>query len=204
MATGLEIKQQRSFRPLKWLLRLLFLALIVAVGYYALIWYNTGELPFKLPIAAAGPSVDETPVTTSQRQAYRVSADQPRFVTISELGIKNARVAPIKLDQNKQLDTPKFLDDAGWYDKSAQPGQDYGAIVLTGHSEGKTRDGVFARLSSLKAGDEIKIERGDGKVFKYGVYDVHEMRTLEALKSGIPQAMQPGDDTKEGLSIMAE
>ena len=204
MATGLEIKQTRSFRPLKWLLRLLLLGLIIAAGYYALMWYSTGQLPIDLPIAAADPSVNETPISTLQRQDYHVDSSAPRLLTIAKLGLKDVRITPIELDKNRQLTMPKYLDDAGWFAKSAQPGQGYGAVVLDGHSKGTARTGIFTHLSSLKKGDVIDLERGDGKKLSYTVYDIHEMPTLEALKSGIPQAMYPVDDTKEGLSIIAE
>ena len=203
MATGLEIKQKRSFRPLKWVLRLIVLVLIITIGYYGLMWYQTGKLPVDLPIAAANPGVNETPVTTEQRRSYAVTSEQPRTLTISKLGIKNARISPIELNKNRQFDLPKYLDDAGWYKKSATPGQDFGAIVLDGHSKGPTRDGVFARLEALKSKDTISIERGDGKAFTYEVYDIHEMPTVDALRGGIAQAMYPVDDTKEGLSIIA-
>ncbi|AHB42612.1 hypothetical protein RAAC3_TM7C00001G0772 [Candidatus Saccharibacteria bacterium RAAC3_TM7_1] len=202
MATGLEIKQTRSFSPVRWILRLIFLALIILIGYYGLRWYNTGELPFNLPIASADPSVNETPVSQEQRKNYTVKADEPRYFSIPKLGIENARITPIKLDSHRQFEQPKYLDDVGWYSESAQPGQDYGAVVLNGHSRGKARNGVLARLTDLKTGDVIKLERGDGKRFTYTVYDVHEMPTLNALKTGIPQAMYPVDDTKEGLSVI--
>lgn len=204
MATGLEIKQTRSFRPLKWLLRLLLLGLIIAAGYYALMWYSTGQLPIDLPIAAADPSVNETPISTLQRQDYHVDSSAPRLLTIAKLGLKDARITPIELDKNRQLTMPKYLDDAGWYEESAQPGQDFGAVVIDGHSKGKSRGGIFAQLTSLKAGDTIVLERGDSKKFTYSVYDVRTMSTIEALKSGIPQAMYSVNDTKEGLSIIAE
>jgi len=100
------------------------------------------------------------------------------------------------------LDVPKTLDDTGWYTKSATPGSGVGAVVIDGHNGGISRNGIFAGLDKLKKGDQISIERGDGKRFTYEVYDVRDMPLEWVNKAGMKEMMYSVEPDKEGLSLI--
>jgi sortase (surface protein transpeptidase) len=178
--------------------------MVAAYAYFGIRWYNTGDLsPLPLPVSAADTSVDETPVSAKQVQDYVVSPEAPRYLEIQKLGITQSRVTKVGLTANHMLDVPRNLADTGWYAKSATPGSGVGAVLIDGHSTGVSRSGVFAKLSSLQKGDQVTIERGDGKSFTYEVYDVRDMTLDQVNKTGMKEMMYSVDPSKEGLSLIS-
>jgi hypothetical protein len=136
---------------------LLWLSLFTSLalsGWLTYRYFTTGELPSALSVRAlqADPSVDETPVTKQQIDQHTVAADEPRYVSIPSLGVSNTRVFSVGVTENNQLGTPKNISDTAWYNKSAKPGQGFGAILIDGHNGGITRNGVFAELGKLQFG----------------------------------------------------
>ena len=200
---GLEIEQKREFHPWKWFFALVFVAVLVASGWFAYRWYTTGEeFPLPIPIASANPSVDESDIPKAEIDNYTVPATHPRYIDIPKLGISNVRVTKVGVTTNNLLDVPKNINDTAWYEKSVTPGQGYGAVLINGHNGGITKDGVFAKLSTLKPGDEITIERGDGKKFTYSVVENESITLQEVNSTGMKKLIRPADDEKEGLSLI--
>ncbi|MBR0460603.1 class F sortase [Candidatus Saccharibacteria bacterium] len=117
----------------------------------------------------ANDNVDETEVTEDDLSKYTVAPDRPRFLIIDKLGIK-ARVIEVGINNEGELATPRSIFDVGWYGLSAKPGQ-AGTMLMDGHNGGPTKVGVFKYTPSLKEGDIITVERGDGAIFKYSVTD---------------------------------
>lgn len=110
------------------------------------------------------PSEDYPPVNI---ETYTVAADMPRFLNIKNLNI-HARVRRLGVGTNNALKAPSNIFDVGWYEGSAKPGEN-GTVVINGHVSGATKRGVFNSISSLKLGDKISVERGDGKSITYSV-----------------------------------
>lgn len=50
--------------------------------------------------------VSEEEVTEQQRREHTVAADEPRYLSIAKLGIKNARVLQMGINKSGELDTP--------------------------------------------------------------------------------------------------
>lgn len=201
---GLEIKHKRSFHwfsILVWLILGVALASAVWFGYR---YFTTGELPPVVSVSAlqADPNVDEKEVTKQQVIEHTVAADEPRYVSIPSLGVGSTRVFGGGVDKNNQLEAPKNISDAVWYNKSMKPGAGYGAVLLDGHNGGITRDGVFAKLGTLKTGAEIVVERGDGKKFTYRVVENQSMPLDEVNKTGMKMMTQSAEEDKEGLNII--
>ncbi len=121
----------------------------------------------------------------------------PRYISINRLGIKNHRVMELGLKTGGQLDAPYNIYDAGWYKSSSKPGQP-GAVLIDGHS-GTSDQAIFAKLKELVGGDVIKIERGDGKVFKYEVVQT-EVRHKD--KVDMARLMVPFVVGTNGLNII--
>ena len=203
--SGLQIQHQRNYHVLRWALALTLFAALAGYAYFGIRWYNTGELsPLPLPVAATDTSIDERDVSESAIQDYRVKSDEPRYIEIPKIGLGTSRIERIGLTDRQMLDVPKHISDAGWYAKSAKPGSGVGAVLMNGHVEGSSTDGVFARLASLLPGDQVTVERGDGKRFVYEIVDVREKSVEWVNRSGMKEMMFSVDPSKEGLSLIAD
>ncbi len=202
---GLEIQTKHEFHIWRWLFTALLILGLAVCGWYAYRWYTTGEEPpLPIPVAAlAEPRVDESEVSAQDRTAYTVPADHPRYVSIPALGIEDSRVRAVGVNEFGNLSTPYNIHDTAWYDKSATPGMGYGAVMIDGHNGGYSKDGVFAKIATLKNGDKIVVERGDGKKFTYAVTSNRTVTLEEANTSGMKELLQSSDPDKEGLSLIS-
>ncbi|MGW2044263.1 class F sortase [Streptomyces sp. NPDC001858] len=119
-------------------------------------------------IAAVGrpPDAELPPAAEPLGQAL------PQRIDIPELGVQ-APVVARGLDTEGAVDPPPF-DQAGvvgWYADGAQPGAK-GTALLVGHVDTETRPAVFYKLSTLEAGETVRVVRDDGKVAEFTVDDV--------------------------------
>jgi len=201
---GLEIKRKRTFKPVRTFFWLLVVVLLAAAGWFSYQYFMKGELPpvVEAVVPAGDPDVDETPVTKKQKTEHTVPADQPRYISIDKIGVGQTRVFKVGVDANNLLQSPANIDDAAWYEKSALPGQGYGAVLIDAHNGGISRNGVFARLHELRPGDDISLERGDGKKFTYSVVENESMPLEEVNKTGMAKMMKSADEMKEGLNLI--
>lgn len=140
------------------------------------------------------PSEDNPPVDIS---GYTVADSRPRYLIINVLGVK-ARVRRVGVDNNNIIKGPSNIYDVGWYENSAQPGNG-GTTLIDGHVAGQTNRGVFFGLNTLKKGDKIEVERGDGKRISYTVASTEQadFDTLNMKK--VLNSVAPG---KPGLNLM--
>ena len=205
MSSGLTIQQKKDRKFGSWIALVVCVLLLVACGWFGYRWYVEGEQPPLIPVPAsamADPTIDESPVSGVEIDDHKVAPTQPRYISIPAIGVEKTRVIGVGLTKDKQLDTPKNINDTAWYTASGLPGSGYGAVVIDGHNGGVTKDGIFAKLSQLKVDDEIMIERGDGKKITYKVAENETMSLKEANESGMKNMMLPIDPTKEGLSLI--
>lgn len=204
MSTGLKIIPQKERKVWRWVFAFAIVILLLASAWYTYSWYTKGTpLPIPIPIAKADPTVEETDVSESMLEAHAVANNEPRFITIPSLDITTkARVFSVGVNQQNMIALPRNLHDAGWYKKSMTPGTGYGAVLITGHSIGMSKDGVFKDISTLKTGDEINVERGDGKELTYKVVENAIVDLAEANRSGMKTMMESATPGKEGLNLM--
>jgi LPXTG-site transpeptidase (sortase) family protein len=132
------------------------------------------------------PSEKEPPLNIND---YVVADDLPRFLNIEKLGVK-ARVRRLGIGTNNVIKSPSNIFDVGWYEGSAKPGEN-GTVVVDGHASGATKHGVFYSLSSLKSGDKLSLERGDGKIYAYTIvalqtYDNDKVDMDKVMKTSVP------------------
>jgi LPXTG-site transpeptidase (sortase) family protein len=144
--------------------------------------------------------LDETEITDEQKAEYTVPADQPRYIYIDKLGVNKARVLPMGVNSKGQMLAPHSIYDVAWYNKSAKPGKGK-TTILNGHSGVGSSKGVFSKLRTLSAGDEIRIEMGDGTIYTYRVYDNFAVRLDEANKKMSMLQTSPVAGT-ESISII--
>lgn len=202
---GLYLERKSNHSILKWIASIVVVGIITVAAWFMYQWFVTGEKPPLIPLPAsalADTSIDETPVTQQMIDDYTVPDSHPRYISIPALGVDKARVQSVGLTKNNLLDTPKNISDTAWYEKSALPGQGYGQVVINGHNGGVSRDGVFANLGKLADGDEITIERGDGKKTTYKVVENKIESLQEANTTGMKRLMMPYDTSKEGLGLI--
>ncbi|MDB5167717.1 MAG: Sortase family enzyme [Candidatus Saccharibacteria bacterium] len=198
---ALDIEYVRERHPGRWIVLAIVIIILGLAGWYGYKWYTTGDLPFPLAIVSADSRVDESTVTSNQVKTYTVSAAHPRYITIPSLNLGNTRVFPVGLDSNNVLQSPSNINDAGWYSKSSTPGSG-GVILIDGHNMGTTKDGAFAKLGTLKKGDKIVLERGDGRTFTYSVVDNQSMSIDEVNATGMTLMGKTAVPGKEALNLM--
>ena len=121
----------------------------------------------------------EVEPTEEEVREYIVAPDRPRYLTIEALRIYNARIIPMGVGAYGELDTPNNIFDVGWYESSGKPGEGR-TMLIDGHNGGPHVHGVFKDLPSLKYGDIIKVERGDGLLYRYSVVENNEILLEEA------------------------
>ena len=204
MSGGLYIKQQRQIRYGVLLFWLIFFGLCAATMWYGWRYYSEGELPpVPVPLATARADVDESPVEPTQKSEHRAQPNHPRLMTISSMGIDNARVFPVGITGNNEVATPVNIFDIGWYDQSGLPGVDNQTVLLDGHNGGPTKDGVFKRLPGLQTGSLIMIERGDGQKLNYIVEEVKNISLDDMNNGGMQEALNPVKSGTQGLTLIS-
>ena len=100
-----------------------------------------------------------------------------------------------------ELDTPRNIFDVGWYEGSGKPGKG-GTMVIDGHNGGPHVHGVFKDLPDLAEGDIIKVERGDGAVYKYKVVENVTVPLAESDKYMVTAAKSPVTG-KESVTLVS-
>lgn len=206
MATGLEIKYKRSFGSLKSAVAILGMGVVALSVFYSYRWYTTGEqppIPIPAAMALANPSVSESPIPIEKINEYTVAAMNPRYISIPDLNITKTRVMTVGITETGQLDMPKNINDVAWYNKSVTPGQGSGAVLISGHSTGYSKEGVFVKLDTLPLGSKIILERGDGKMFTYEVVENKSLTLAEVNKVGMKDMMFSAQSDKEGLNLIS-
>lgn len=144
------------------------------------------------------PDTDESKPSQKDMASYSVAPDKPRYLRIAKLDVF-ARVRQLGVNEKNQLKSPYNINDAGWYKDSAVPGSGVGASIIDGHVSGPTQPGVFYNLTHIAIGDEITIERGDGKILTYRVI---ESKSYPADKLDMSKLLEPKNPAKPGLNLI--
>lgn len=203
MVQGLAIRQKgaKKRRIVRGILLVICVAAVAAFGWAVYQWYMHGTV-LPIPSSIVNNGVSESPVTKKQIEEYQVPPEHPRYISIPSLSIKDTRVIAVGVTKNGELDVPKNIYDAAWYEKSALPGSGSGAVMIDAHSGGYANDGIFTKLGQLKDGDQVIVTRGDNKTITYRVASVVNMPLDQVNKTGMNEMMQPVDPSKEGLSLI--
>ena len=149
------------------------------------------------PTDSSNEGRDEASLPKNSLANYHVAANMPRALYIDKLKVA-ARVLPMSVNNDGSVQSPKNIYDAGWYNASAKPG-DVGATFIDGHASGPTRQGLFAYLDTLKSGDTLRVELGDGTLHSYEVINVD---TVPLANFDMNTALRPPSGTLKGLNLM--
>lgn len=185
------------------LVAVLFLVFLVRVLVFENNYYNSkqGSERAIAEVINTGEELDEEKPDEDAVKEYTVAPDRPRYLTISKLGITNARVLAMGVNAEGELDTPRNIFDVGWYEGSGKPGLG-GSMVIDGHNGGPHVHGVFKNLPDLSYGDIIQIERGDGLVFKYEVVENVSV-SLDESNAYMSTAMKSPEVGKESVTLIS-
>ncbi|MEU0273595.1 class F sortase [Streptomyces sp. NPDC006307] len=128
----------------------------------------------------------QEPGQQAQQQPAGSEKPAPRSLSIPSIGVSSSLE---RLGQKKDgtMETPQDPAKAGWYVPGPTPG-DEGPAVIAGHVTWNGAPSVFHRLTSLKAGDPINVEREDGKTATFKVervaqYPKNRFPTVEVYKN---------------------
>lgn len=119
---------------------------------------------------------DEAP-TDSACAEHTAAPGEPRHIALPSLGAAGC-VVNVGIDQHGRIAVPGNIHLAGWFVDSVAPG-DRGNSILDGHVVGRNGDGIFARLSDLRAGDTVRVELGAGDVREFVVRTVDSYPVAE-------------------------
>jgi sortase (surface protein transpeptidase) len=108
----------------------------------------------------------------------------PTSVTVPSIDA-NSSLIPLGLQPDGELAVPPLSNpmQASWYDRSPTPGS-LGPAVILGHVNGGGKQGIFADLGRVKAGDQVLVGRADGQT---AVFTVSHVDT-------VPKASFPSND----------
>lgn len=200
---SLKINNGRAI--VKWAIISILLLLILAFVIRLITWesqyYGEKEGSERAVVMDMGDELIEEPPTEQEVVEYTVAADRPRYLTIDKLGIKNARMLPMGINEAGELSTPNNIFDVGWYEASGKPGSG-GTLLVDGHNGGPHVQGVFKALPSLSVGDIITIERGDGAIFKYSVVE-NKAIALSESNDYMATAMMSPMVGKESVTLIS-
>ena len=200
--------QIKSWRPVvKWaiwsVIGVLFVVFLVRVATFEASYYSEKEGSERAVTEEATEEeelIEEEP-TKAEVAEYTVAADRPRYLTVEKLGIHNARILPMGVNAKGELDTPRNIFDVGWYEGSGKPGRG-STMIIDGHNGGPHVHGVFKDLPSLKVGDIITVERGDGEKFNYSVVENVSVPLDESDKYMVTAAKSP-EAGKESVTLIS-
>jgi hypothetical protein len=119
-------------------------------------------------------------------------------VSIPKLGLSGVKVGRYGLDAFGRLDVPQDTSTIGWNPAyCALPGEG-GSTFLAAHVRYQGRAGVFARLATLAAGDEVTIGLTDGSEHRFSVTSVVDY-ALATIDMG---ALLRGREGFESITLM--
>lgn len=131
-----------------------------------------GDEPSTAPRAeTAEPTQQPATAAPNTPAAAALPASAPIGLRIDSIGV-DERVFPISLGEDGKLLAPRGeqADLAAWFDGSPTPGES-GPAVIEGHVTWGGERSVFFELGGLHPGDRIEVDREDGTVATFEVYD---------------------------------
>lgn len=127
---------------------------------------------------------------------YQVAPTHPRAIYIDKINVRG-RVIALGLNPDQSIQSTVNIFDTSWYTGSSKPGEP-GVSLISGHASGPSREGLFAYIDTLVAGDKVTVERGDGTKLVYEV----ERKIEQPLESVDMSQILSAEDNEDRLNIM--
>ncbi|MGY5125913.1 sortase domain-containing protein [Streptomyces nigrescens] len=128
-------------------------------------------------VAAAGRPLGRQAPPHAHAPVPAAATTRPVRITIDALGVRGAGITGRGLDGDGILTPPPYTDPepVGWYAEGPQPGEAGAALLVARAGAGRdpgTQRTVFHRLTRLKPGEWVDIQRADGSTARFTVEDV--------------------------------
>jgi len=122
---------------------------------------------------------------------------RPTSVKIPKIGAESSLLAvAVKPDGSISVPSVHAPMQAAWYKLSPVPG-DVGPAIVLGHVDGDKKPGIFYKLKDLAPGDEVDIDRSDGRKLKFVVDRVEQVP-----KETFPRDAVYGNSKKPELRLI--
>jgi sortase (surface protein transpeptidase) len=120
-------------------------------------------------VSLRAPSVPE-PKTKAAPRSPALPRSAPMRLLIPSIGV-DAPFTDLAIGPSGRLNAPPsdHTNLVGWFADGPSPGE-RGTAIVAGHLDTKTAPAVFAGLSTLTPGKEIRINRADGRTVTFVVY----------------------------------
>lgn len=126
------------------------------------------------PVTGAPTTAPEFPISATAAPAATsgqpVAPAFPTVLRIPSIGVTTDLVR-LNLDATGALAAPTDFARAGWFEAGPVPG-DQGPSILAGHVDSRAGPAIFFRLKELKEGDEVQVDRSDGRTVTFRVASV--------------------------------
>jgi Sortase domain len=150
-------------------------------------------------VAMAPPTTPHcSPVTAPEyRERAPLPASDPVAITVGSIDACST-LLPVGLDAQRRIEVPSVHtpEQAGWYRLGPTPGA-LGPAVVVGHINGDGKDGVFADLDDVEAGDQVSVSRHDGRTAFFTVSNV-----VQADKDEFPTTAVYGNTRDAQLRLI--
>jgi sortase (surface protein transpeptidase) len=136
---------------------------VLVVAVLAAVTVLIGVRPWShRPSAEAGISTSPSPQVADSFHSVRTydSVAVPTRIRIPGLGV-DSKLLDLGLNPDGTVEVPKSPTVAGWYDRGVRPGAPGPAVIL-GHVDSRAGPGVFIKLSQVKVGTLVRVDRADG------------------------------------------
>ncbi len=185
----------------RYTLSAVILALTV-IGATAIV-RGTHDEPQQPPLSAVATDAappDNTAATSNDSSAALTTGplmgtSTPTRVVIPALDVDVA-LAGLGQQADGTMQVPTDAKTVGWYTKAPTPGS-LGPAVLAGHVDYQNKPGSFNRLTDLKAGDSINVDRQDGSMAMFTVIKVERY-----AKDKFPTNAVYGTINRAGLRLI--
>jgi sortase (surface protein transpeptidase) len=150
---------------------------VLVVAVLAAVAVLIGVRPWShKPSAEAGIATSPSPqVADSFRSVtgYQDEVAAPTRIRIPALHV-DSKLVDLGLNPDGTVEVPKSTTVAGWYDKGVKPGA-AGPAVILGHVDSKVEPGIFIKLSQVKAGTLVRVDRADGSFAMFRITGVQKV-----------------------------
>ncbi|MEU4241311.1 class F sortase [Actinoplanes sp. NPDC026619] len=167
---------------------------LTVIGVSALV-RGGQETPHSLPAAAAAASTPPDRTAGVLTAGPLMSTSAPTRVVIPKLGV-DVPLTGLGRQADGTMQVPVDATTVGWYTGAPTPGA-LGPAVLAGHVDYKNKPGTFHRLTDLKAGDAITVDRQDGSIAMFSVLKVERY-----AKNKFPSDAVYGAINRAGLRLI--
>ncbi|MCR6486325.1 class F sortase [Amycolatopsis sp. OK19-0408] len=116
--------------------------------------------------------------TSSVATATGLPAAKPASLSIPAIGVRADAIKDLGLTPEGELEVPGDAKTVGWFTGAPSPGE-VGPAVLAAHVDYKHVPGAFSRLKDLRAGEQARVGRTDGRTAVFTVYRVDRYAKAE-------------------------